>query len=215
MKWTVKRLTEVQTAFLLLTRLPAGKLNTYVPKLTDAAWAFPAVGFVVGGIIAVIYITTSQFMLPSFASAIFALIFGIFCTGAIHEDGLADCADGFGGGQNKDCSNVTDYNKTPFHENVLQTHIGYQGMVKNPYGSVGKDRTCDIWSGWTDMTSIQSAHLGKKMCKGQIGLYSLTVEKNGCDREMVVQSGLTDEYWTFSSTGSDKVLSTIVCITHR
>ena len=88
-------------------------------------------------------------------------------------------------------------------------------MVKNPYGSVGKDRTCDIWSGWTDMTSIQSAHLGKKMCKGQIGLYSLTVEKNGCDREMVVQSGLTDEYWTFSSTGSDKVLSTIVCITHR
>ena len=53
------------------------------------------------------------------------------------------------------------------------------------------------------------------MCKGQIGLFSLTVEKNGCDREMVVQSGLTDEYWTFSSTGSDKVLSTIVCITHR
>ena len=88
-------------------------------------------------------------------------------------------------------------------------------MVKNPYGSVGKDRTCDIWSGWTDMTSIQSAHLGKKMCKGQIGLFSLTVEKNGCDREMAVQSGLTDEYWTFSSTGSDKVLSTIVCITHR
>ena len=71
-----------------------------------------------------------------------------------------------GGGQNKDCSNVTDYNKTPFHENVLQTHIGYQSMVKNPYGSVGKDRTCDIWSGWTDMTSIQSAHLNKKMCKG-------------------------------------------------
>ena len=102
MKWTIKRLAEVQTAFLLLTRLPAGKLNTYVPKLTDAAWAFPAVGFVVGGIIAGIYVTTSQFMLPSFASAIFALIFGIFCTGAIHEDGLADCADGFGGGQNKE-----------------------------------------------------------------------------------------------------------------
>ena len=90
MKWTFKRVAEVQTAFLLLTRLPVGKLNTYVPKLTDAAWAFPAVGFVVGGIIAGIYITTSQFTLPSFASAIFALIFGIFCTGAIHEDGLAD-----------------------------------------------------------------------------------------------------------------------------
>ena len=78
MKWTVKRAAEVQTAFLLLTRLPAGKLNTYVPKLTDAAWAFPMVGFVVGAIIAGIYIITSQFMLPSFASAILALIFGFF-----------------------------------------------------------------------------------------------------------------------------------------
>ena len=87
-----------------------------------------------------------------------------------------------GGGQDRECGNVTDYNKTPFHENVLQTHIGYIGVAgKNPYGSVGSDRACDIWKGWTDMTSIQSAHLGKKMCNGQIGLYSETVEQNGCD----------------------------------
>ena len=68
-----------------------------------------------------------------------------------------------GGGQDRECGNVIDYNKTPFHENVLQTHIGYIGVAgKNPYGSVGTDRACDIWKGWTDMTSIQSAHLGKK-----------------------------------------------------
>jgi len=119
-----------------------------------------------------------------------------------------------GGGINRNCSDTTD-NVSPFYESSLQTHIGYIGMVKNPYGSVGNDRACDIWSGWTDMTSIQSAHLGKKMCKGQIGLYTLTKNQNGCDREMVVQSGLTDEYWIFSSKASDKVLSNIVCITHR
>ena len=119
-----------------------------------------------------------------------------------------------GGGINRNCSDTAN-NVSPFYESSLQTHIGYIGMVKNPYGSVGNDRACDIWSGWTDMTSIQSAALGKKMCKGQIGLYTLTKNQNGCDREMVVQSGLTDEYWTFSSKASDKVLSTIVCITHR
>ena len=60
-----------------------------------------------------------------------------------------------GGGQQKDCGNVTDYNKTPFHENVLQTHIGYIGVAgKNPYGSVGSDRTCDLAKSWADMTSI-------------------------------------------------------------
>ena len=119
-----------------------------------------------------------------------------------------------GGGINRNCSDTAN-NVSPFYESSLQTHIGYIGMVKNPYGSVGNDRACDIWSGWTDMTSIQSAALGKKMCKGQIGLYTLTKNQNGCDREMVVQSGLTDEYWTFSSKASDKVLSNIVCITHR
>ena len=121
-----------------------------------------------------------------------------------------------GGGQERECGNVTDYNKTPFHENVLQTHIGYIGVAgKNPYGSVGTDRDCDIWKGWTDMTSIQSAHLGKKMCNGQIGLYSETVEQNGCNREMIVQAGLAKDYWTFSNSGSDDVLSTKICVVHK
>ena len=70
----------------------------------------------------------------------------------------------------------------------LQTHIGYSGIAKNPYGNVGEDRTCDIWSGWTAMTSVQSAALGKKMCKGQIGIYTLSKNLNNCHREIVVQA---------------------------
>ena len=121
-----------------------------------------------------------------------------------------------GGGQQKDCGNVTDYNKTPFHENVLQTHIGYIGVAgKNPYGSVGSDRTCDLAKSWADMTSIHSSHIGKKMCGGQIGLYSETVQQNGCDREIIVQAGLKDEYWIFSKSGSNEVLSTKLCVVHR
>ena len=121
-----------------------------------------------------------------------------------------------GGGQQKDCGNVTDYNKTPFHENVLQIHIGYIGVAgKNPYGSVGSDRTCDLAKSWADMTSIHSSAIGKKMCGGQIGLYSETVEKNGCNREIIVQAGLKNDYWIFSNTGSDDVLSTKICVVHK
>ena len=39
-------------------------------------------------------------ILPTLAS-ILAFSIGLIVTGAMHEDGLADCADGFGGGQSK------------------------------------------------------------------------------------------------------------------
>ena len=100
MNWIGIRLAELQLAFMLLTRLPAGKLTSHVPELADARWAFPIVGYIVGGIIAASYIILSLLLLPSFVAAILAITAGLFSTGAIHEDGLADCADGFGGGQN-------------------------------------------------------------------------------------------------------------------
>ena len=102
MNWASKRLAELQVAFMLLTRIPVGNPKTHVPKLTDALWAFPVVGYVVGGTIAAFYLLISQMILSSVAAAIFGVIAGLLCTGAIHEDGLADCADGFGGGQNQE-----------------------------------------------------------------------------------------------------------------
>ena len=102
MNWIGIRLAELQLAFMLLTRLPAGTLTSHLPELAHARWAFPIVGCIVGGIIAVSYIILSLLLLPSFAAAILAITAGLFSTGAIHEDGLADCADGFGGGQNRE-----------------------------------------------------------------------------------------------------------------
>ena len=53
------------------------------------------------------------------------------------------------------------------------------------------------------------------MCGGQIGLYSETVQQNGCDIEIIVQAGLKDEYWIFSKSRSNEVLSTKLCVVHR
>jgi adenosylcobinamide-GDP ribazoletransferase len=102
MNWIGIRLAELQLAFMLLTRLPAGTLTSQLPELAHARWAFPIVGCIVGGIIAASYIILSLLLLPSFAASILAITAGLFSTGAIHEDGLADCADGFGGGQNRE-----------------------------------------------------------------------------------------------------------------
>ena len=102
MNWIGIRLAELQLAFMLLTRLPAGTLTSHLPELAHARWAFPIVGCIVGGIIAASYIILSLLLLPSFAAAILAITAGLFSTGAIHEDGLADCADGFGGGENRE-----------------------------------------------------------------------------------------------------------------
>ena len=52
-----RRIAEVQVAFMLLTRLPAGRLGAYAPELAAAKWAFPLAGLVVGGSLAGAYIT--------------------------------------------------------------------------------------------------------------------------------------------------------------
>ena len=97
-----RRVAEVQVAFMLLTRLPAGRLGRDAPELAAAKWAFPLAGLAVGGSLAGVYITMNTLGLPAGLAAILALGAGLMMTGGFHEDGLADCADGFGGGQTKD-----------------------------------------------------------------------------------------------------------------
>ena len=98
MSWLRRRIAEVQVAFILLTRLPAGRLEGDAPELAAAKWAFPLAGLVVGGSLAGVYIAMNSLGLPAELAAILALGASVMMTGGLHEDGLADCADGFGGG---------------------------------------------------------------------------------------------------------------------
>lgn len=86
------------TAVALLTRIPA-------PGSTDPAVAgrstrwFPVVGALIGGAYAAIACLVSP-RLPSAVTAVLIVIAEALLTGALHMDGLADTADGFGGGKN-------------------------------------------------------------------------------------------------------------------
>jgi len=83
-----------------LTRLPfpvqagAGKKGA----LAKATRAFPLVGLIVGAAGAVALLAGAGLGLSPLACAFIGLAMMALITGALHEDGLADVADGFGGG---------------------------------------------------------------------------------------------------------------------
>ena len=95
-------LNEARFALMLLTRLPAGRVSEPVPAMRDAVWAYPLAGLAVGLIGAITLSVAYGLGLPSLASALLALAAMALATGAMHEDGLADMADGFGGGQTRE-----------------------------------------------------------------------------------------------------------------
>jgi len=82
-----------------LTRLPAPFVRTVdPPRLKDAMEMFPIVGLIVGAVVAGVLILSHMLHLPDLFCGLIALGAGLLVTGAFHEDGLADVADGFGGG---------------------------------------------------------------------------------------------------------------------
>lgn len=90
-------------ALRFLTRLPVPFVRTVdPPPLRDAMYMFPVVGALVGAIVAGALILAHFARLPDLFCALFALAISAMLTGAFHEDGLADVADGFGGGATRE-----------------------------------------------------------------------------------------------------------------
>ncbi len=97
-----QRLDELRVALMFLTRLPVGTLTEPFPSLADARWALPLVGLLSGSIVWAVHHGTLAVGLPSEVAAFVAIGAGALLTGGLHFDGLADFADGIGGGRDKD-----------------------------------------------------------------------------------------------------------------
>jgi adenosylcobinamide-GDP ribazoletransferase len=93
--------SEFAAATAFLTRLPASWLGVDPqsrPDFSVAARTFPLVGLLVGLVGAIAALFGASLGLPPLAAAVLSLAATVALTGALHEDGLADTADGFGGG---------------------------------------------------------------------------------------------------------------------
>ncbi len=71
-------------------------------ELAAAMWLFPLVGFGIGGVGAIALGVLSWAGVPAAVAATLAVGVMVWITGALHEDGLSDMADGFGGGADRD-----------------------------------------------------------------------------------------------------------------
>jgi adenosylcobinamide-GDP ribazoletransferase len=90
-------LADLRTAFTLLTRIPVG-LGAAPPTIARAVWAFPIVGLTVGALGGLVYWGTQRLGMSPLLGGCWSIAAIVIATGAFHEDGLADVADGFGGG---------------------------------------------------------------------------------------------------------------------
>jgi adenosylcobinamide-GDP ribazoletransferase len=96
---------DLRVALQFATRLPLGAAATAADAEADlarASWALPVAGIVVGGIGACVYWFTFALGLAPLLCAVPTIAATLLVTGALHEDGLADTADGFGGGATRE-----------------------------------------------------------------------------------------------------------------
>ncbi len=96
----------LRIALAFLTRLPVSPPPPADPLaagyLARATGLFPLAGAGIGLAAAAAFLGAHGLGLPPLACALVALALSALLTGALHEDGLADVADGLGGGRNRD-----------------------------------------------------------------------------------------------------------------
>lgn len=87
-------------AFIFFTRLPFWRLHEPPKECYNSVveW-WPLTGWLTGGLMAAT-LWLGSMVLPWAVAVLLAIVVRLLVTGALHEDGLADFFDGFGGGGN-------------------------------------------------------------------------------------------------------------------
>lgn len=106
-------------AFIFFTRLPFWRIKNVPPEcFKQVVCYWPFVGWLTGGMSALILWITAH-VLPFPVAVLLAILTRLLVTGALHEDGLADFLDGFGGGTNR----------KRILEIMKDSHMGSYGVI--------------------------------------------------------------------------------------
>lgn len=120
-------LRDPRIALGLLSRLPFGAdLQTSAQRGAACAWAFPLVGLIVGAIAALVGVAALLLGVAPGPVAVLVVAIQAMLTGAMHEDGLADSADGLWGG----------WDPERRLEIMKDSHIGAYGVIALALGLV-------------------------------------------------------------------------------
>ena len=110
----------VWAAFIFFTRLPFWRLHQPRRECYQTVVEhWPLTGWLTGGAMAATLFFGSE-VLPYPVAVVLAIVVRLLITGALHEDGLADFLDGFGGG-GSDRQRILDIMK--------DSHIGTYGVL--------------------------------------------------------------------------------------
>ena len=132
-----------RAALALLTRIPARS----GPNTERAVPWLPVVGASVGAGVAGIYVGLNEVLSPLVAAAL-AIAAGVLATGALHEDGLADVADAFGAGRDRD--RTLEILKDPRH--------GTYGVLTIALTVVTRVAAVGSMEAWTALAALPVAH---------------------------------------------------------
>jgi len=98
-----RELDRLACALQFLTRLPAPQPRAWSDDLlARSARYFPLIGLAVGALAAALFLLARRIWPAGLLPALLAVGIAVVATGGFHEDGLADTADGLGGGLSRE-----------------------------------------------------------------------------------------------------------------
>ena len=141
-------------AVRFFTRLPVPAWVGHSSEALDrSARYFPAVGLLIGGIGALVYVLAT-YLWPQPVAVLLAMVATIHATGAFHEDGLADMVDGLGGG----------WEKPRILEIMKDSRVGSYGVVAMVLALLGKFTLLNSLDGALVPYALLAGHAVSRFC---------------------------------------------------
>ena len=141
-------------AVRFFTRLPVPAWVGHSSEaLNRSARYFPAVGLLIGGIGALVYVVAT-YLWPQPVAVLLAMVATIHATGAFHEDGLADMVDGLGGG----------WEKPRILEIMKDSRVGSYGVVAMVLVLLGKFTLLNSLDGALVPYALLAGHAVSRFC---------------------------------------------------
>jgi adenosylcobinamide-GDP ribazoletransferase len=145
-------------ALRFLTVIPApGVDHVEDDWLLRAAKYFPQVGIIVGSFSAIVLLLAGEIwrgLLPP----LLAIAAGVVLTGALHEDGLADTADGFGGGRSRETRLAI----------MKDSRIGTYGTLALGFSVALRVAALATLPPWIGAVALIAAHAGGRLAAAAV-----------------------------------------------